>query len=940
MKQKLLFFTALFVTYIAFAQVPANDLIENATLIDPTNYLEENIRLDLTTDSGVAAMDCSTVGFPKVYYKFTANADITISSGFSDMNGNAISNGFVIFYTAPNLLQTDESQLSSASACAFSESTTITLTSGQDYYISVYRGDANVLTKFTSNVPPPNDAIENAIEITGSSYYDQDVRLDLAAANLGGQVGCDLGTLPLVYYKFTALTSGQASVFLSSNVTLGNTFAIFYTASDLNATDNNQLTLASVCSFGTQSTNFNIVEGQSYYLLVHHDTPDVSTNVSITIPQDGTPEERQALIDLYNATDGPNWPFNDGWNTAAPLSAWTNVTVENGHVTAVVIATFGVSGTLPSSLSNLTFLETADFRSNNLFGEVPDLSGISTLEVYDVNYNNFSVGDLVTNFTNNSTLSDFRYTTQTTIDPEIQFEPALGTDYTLSVTPDSDANASYQWFKERTSPDVNIPINGATSASYDIINVQSDDLDRYICEITGTAIPDLIIRRLPINLTGPVSQQERDALIAFYNATDGDNWTDNTNWLSTEPVGTWSFITTRGNKVIRLNIFGDAGLNGQLPDEIGDLINLEMLSIGIEENLIGELPSSIGNLSELQRLRFQLTGNTGALPSSVGNLSNLWEIRIAATGMTGELPSSLGNLSNLTDLTLFGERVFAGNGQSFSGTIPASLGNLTSLNILDLSGNSFSGEVPTSLSNITNLLSLRLNDNDLVGSLPDLSGNVNPNRVVLVQNNFYDFSNLEPLVNNGLDYAFLEYSPQRTLDQEESIESPTGVDITLDVNDTGLDRENTEQMGNGNVYQWFKDNEALPGANANTYTIFNAQEIDSGVYYCEITNALVPDLIIRRANITVIVDEELSTIENETNAFMIYPNPVTNWLTINLGNQTDANITIHDVNGKLVLEQNIEANIQATDVSQLQSGMYLITISSNEKTITKRFIKQ
>lgn len=39
----------------------------------------------------------------------------------------------------------------------------------------------------------------------------------------------------------------------------------------------------------------------------------------------------------------------------------------------------------------------------------------------------------------------------------------------------------------------------------------------------------LILCFLGITTTAQVTQSERDALIALYNATDGDNWTDNTN---------------------------------------------------------------------------------------------------------------------------------------------------------------------------------------------------------------------------------------------------------------------------------------------------------------------------------------------------------------------------------------------------------------------------
>ena len=40
-----------------------------------------------------------------------------------------------------------------------------------------------------------------------------------------------------------------------------------------------------------------------------------------------------------------------------------------------------------------------------------------------------------------------------------------------------------------------------------------------------------------------IRKKERDALIAFYNATDGDNWSNNENWCSDKPVSQWHGIT-------------------------------------------------------------------------------------------------------------------------------------------------------------------------------------------------------------------------------------------------------------------------------------------------------------------------------------------------------------------------------------------------------------
>ena len=35
--------------------------------------------------------------------------------------------------------------------------------------------------------------------------------------------------------------------------------------------------------------------------------------------------DRDALVDFYNATDGPGWRTNDGWLTSAPLEEWYGV---------------------------------------------------------------------------------------------------------------------------------------------------------------------------------------------------------------------------------------------------------------------------------------------------------------------------------------------------------------------------------------------------------------------------------------------------------------------------------------------------------------------------------------------------------------------------------------------------------------------------------------
>ena len=933
MKRLLLSLTALLLTSIAFSQVPANDLIENAILIDPSNYSEENIRLDLATTTGVEPGGCGTGTFTKVYYKFTATSDARVNATLTDMIGTAITQSFVVFYTAADLNQTDESLLNLVSDCALASSSTATVTAGQSYYLQVHRSDANAFSRIEIALGPPNDSIENAIEMT-STFYDENIRLDLAAANPGGQVGCDLGGFSNVYYKFTATTDGNVTFFLFPQFggpVTGNAFVIVYTAANLNATSDSELTINSNCSFDTQPT-IGITSGQSYYVLVSRDAPGELSKFSVTIPEDGTPGERQALIDFYNATDGPNWAINTNWDTSAPLSEWAGITVEGGNVVEMGLGNVGVTGTIPISIFNLPFLRSFNFFSNELTGIIPDLTALTNLETFNITGNKFSFADLEPNFSVNSTLTDFRYESQKNINEEIIIDdPIIGQEYTFTTTT-TGTNLSYQWYKAGTtfSPDDEL-IPGATNSDYVIPSLQIDDIFTYTCLVTSPLIPDLTLRRNNIKLRVPVSQSERDALIAIYNSLDGANWDDNENWLSTAHVDDWKGVETFGGQVVVL-LLNFQNLNGQLPDEIGDLIYLKEIRMSVNPNLTGSIPTTIGNLTDLKWLRFQQNGMSGEIPASVSNLINLEYVYLQNNQFSGNIPAGFGNAPLMFQMFL--------NDNQLDGNIPTSIGSLDELVSFDISNNGLSGTLPSELGNLSSILLFGIANNDFSGTLPDWSGISEPENANFdLTNNYFDFSDLEPFINNGVTFENIFYSPQRTLDQEEEIMSPPGADIILDINDANIDRDG-QDTASSNQFQWYKDNVAIDGAIANTYTIVNAQISDSGVYFCEITNTSLPDLVIVRANITVIVDDSLNTSDFKNDSFGIYPNPATNWISIKTKLGSDTVAKVFDLNGKLLYEKQLTSEITAIAIDQLSAGMYLISVSSDAVLTTKRFIKQ
>ena len=208
---------------------------------------------------------------------------------------------------------------------------------------------------------------------------------------------------------------------------------------------------------------------------------------------------------------------------------------------------------------------------------------------------------------------------------------------------------------------------------------------------------------------------ERDALIALYNSTDGDNWWWNYGWLGA--VGTectWYRVTCNvaGNAVTELNLYSN-NLNGSIPPELGNLSNLTQVIL-FQNKLNGNIPPELGNLSNLWYLALDLNELSGSIPPELGNMSRLRALRLNENQLSGSIPPELGNLSHLDTLDLWANQL--------SGSIPPELGNLGSLEDLLLFSNQLSGSIPLELLDLQSLCDtcLDLRWNALHSDNPDV----------------------------------------------------------------------------------------------------------------------------------------------------------------------------------------------------------------------------
>ncbi len=96
-------------------------------------------------------------------------------------------------------------------------------------------------------------------------------------------------------------------------------------------------------------------------------------------------EQCETLLAIYQNTDGPNWWKS--WNTTSNEPRDFVESSDDGNVVALNLIQNNLSGELPD-LSSLTTLKELNLRNNKLTGKIPNLSALTQLEQVSFHKNN------------------------------------------------------------------------------------------------------------------------------------------------------------------------------------------------------------------------------------------------------------------------------------------------------------------------------------------------------------------------------------------------------------------------------------------------------------------------------------------------------------------------------------------------------------------------
>lgn len=377
-------------------------------------------------------------------------------------------------------------------------------------------------------------------------------------------------------------------------------------------------------------------------------------------------DDSAAMIELASALS----PTPTGWISNNPC-AWPGVNCDaSNRVTSIYLASQSLSGTLPSSLSSLSHLQTLTLQRNFLSGPIPSLSNLTSLQQLYLDSNNFTSlpSAAFSGLTNLQTLSmsDNPSLAPWTIPADLTQSTSLGTFYASNANIFGSIPDFFDSFPNLQS--LRLSYNNLTGP--------------LPSSFSGSEIIDLLLNNQLQGLSGSIDLLS--GMTQLYQV-----WLHGNSF--TGPVPDLSNCTNLFDLQLRDNQF-----TGVLPASLMALPKLA--NIALQNNVLqGPFPAFRSNVT------VTLGSTNGFCKSSPGPCDPQVTALLAVAGAIG-YPISLA-------------QSWVGNDACSQWTFITcnSQGKVT---VVDFGKQRFSGMISPAFANLTTLKSLYLNDNNLTGSIP------------------------------------------------------------------------------------------------------------------------------------------------------------------------------------------------------------------------------
>jgi hypothetical protein len=269
-----------------------------------------------------------------------------------------------------------------------------------------------------------------------------------------------------------------------------------------------------------------------------------------------------------------------------------------------------------------------------------------------------------------------------------------------------------------------------------------------------------------------VPKDESDALIRFYKSGNGDNWNDNTGWLTDPVVGNWAGITVENGHVTGIFLINDVNVTTDIK-HLKPLIKLHVIQL-YGTGCYGDL-SLITHFNEIERIHFgNLYGVHGDI-IALKDKGQLQELFLNNTSVTGDI-INLNSVNSLQVINFFNTNI--------SGCIN-DIFNVSNITLFSVSSTDVTGDVKIiqrmpSLQGTGQYQGVRLEDTNIStytqGTIPTLTANIDISNLGLSQTEIDNF--LVDMDNSGSTNCPINVSGN-------SVPSQTGLDAIASLEGKG-----------------------------------------------------------------------------------------------------------------------------------------------------------